>query len=288
MVDRYDLSRATPQYAWPLLVELARAGLAALRQASSGRDELQRGRAAALLERLRIIAERLATFGPVQQAYQLTFTAQDQTGSLLRAETGSMVSTSARSAWDETAAAWEALGQPYQTAIALLRAAEAALADGDRETAAERLRRAAPLSDRLGAGPLSDEIASLARRARIALAAGTAEPARLGLTDARVRGAPPGRSRAGATARSRPSCSSPRRPPACTYPTSSRNSASAAAGKLPPGRTTATCSIRHNRSPDQGDCAAGTGGIRECCRAPRPGSLIRLPRSPAARSWPTL
>ena len=183
MVDRYDLSRATPQYAWPLLVELARAGLAALRQASSGRDELQRDRAAALLERLRIIAERLATFGPVQQAYQLTFTAQDQTGSLLRAETGSMVSTSARSAWDETAAAWEALGQPYQTAIALLRAAEAALADGDRETAAERLHRAAPLSDRLGAGPLSDEIASLARRARIALAAGTAEPARLGLTD---------------------------------------------------------------------------------------------------------
>ena len=63
------------------------------------------------------------------------------------------------------------------------RPAEAALADGDREAAAERLHRAAPLADRLGARPLSDEIASLARRARIALAAGTAEPGRLGLTD---------------------------------------------------------------------------------------------------------
>jgi DNA-binding CsgD family transcriptional regulator/tetratricopeptide (TPR) repeat protein len=205
VVDRYDLSRATPLYAWPLLVMLAHTGLAALRGAKGGQEEALRDRATALLERLRIIAEKLAAFGPMQRAYQLTFAAQSQTASLLRAGTAPDVSssapptsptparagwdpaspTAARVTWDETAAAWEGLGQPHSTAIALLRAAEAALADGDREAAGERLRRAAPLGDRLGARPLGDEIASLARRARIPLTDGTAEPdpGRLGLTD---------------------------------------------------------------------------------------------------------
>jgi DNA-binding CsgD family transcriptional regulator len=205
VVDRYDLSRAVPLYAWPLLVTLAHTGLAALRDAKGDQEEALRDRAAALLERLRIIAEKLAAFGPMQRAYQLTFAAQSQTASLLRAGTAPDVSfsapptsptaaragwdpaspTAARAAWDETAAAWEGLGQPYPTAIALLRAAEAALADGDREAAGERLRRAAPLGDRLRARPLSDQIASLARRARIPLTDGTAQPdpGRLGLTD---------------------------------------------------------------------------------------------------------
>jgi len=193
MVDRYDLSRAAPLYAWPLLVTLAHTGLAALRDAKGGQEEALRDRAAALLERVRIIAEKMAAFGPMQRAYRLTFAAQSQTASLLRAGTAPDVSSSAppaspaaaRAAWDETAAAWEGLGQPYPTATALLRAAEAALAEGDREAAGERLRRAGPLGDRLGARPLSDQIASLARRARIPLTDGTAEPApgRLGLTD---------------------------------------------------------------------------------------------------------
>ncbi|MGH3418838.1 MAG: helix-turn-helix domain-containing protein, partial [Streptosporangiaceae bacterium] len=42
---------------------------------------------------------------------------------------------------------------------------------GDRDGAAERLQRAAPLASGLGARPLSDEIALLARRARIRLGA---------------------------------------------------------------------------------------------------------------------
>jgi DNA-binding CsgD family transcriptional regulator len=174
VLDRYDLSRAAPLYAWPLLVALAHAGLVAL--ASGGTTD----RAADLLERIAIIAEKLETFGPMQRAYQLTFAAQQQTGTLLRGE-----AAAPRAAWDEAAAAWEALGQPYSTAITLLAAAEAALADGDREAAAERLRRAAPLADRLRALPLSGEIAALARRARISLAGGPGGPGpdRLGLTD---------------------------------------------------------------------------------------------------------
>jgi DNA-binding CsgD family transcriptional regulator len=183
VLDRRDLSRAAPLYAWPLLVALAETGLDALRPAP-GREPAD-DRAAAVAERLGDIAEKAETFGPMQRAYRLTFAAQRQTGMLLRGEPAAP-----RAAWDEAASAWEALSQPYATAGALLQAAEAALADGDREAAAERLRRAAPLSDRLGAGPLSGRIAALARRARIPVTGGPGENGpgeagtnRLGLTN---------------------------------------------------------------------------------------------------------
>jgi DNA-binding CsgD family transcriptional regulator len=65
--------------------------------------------------------------------------------------------------------AWEGLSEPYPLGETLLHAAEAALACGDRDGAAERLRRAAPLATRLGAQPLGEQIAILARRARIRL-----------------------------------------------------------------------------------------------------------------------
>jgi DNA-binding CsgD family transcriptional regulator len=71
-------------------------------------------------------------------------------------------------------------------ATALLGAAGAALAAGDRDGAARRLRRAAPLAGQLGARPLGTEIAALARHARLDLGTGRAErrpsPDRLGLT----------------------------------------------------------------------------------------------------------
>ena len=72
-------------------------------------------------------------------------------------------------AWDEAALAWAGLGEPYPLGEALLHAAEAALACGDRDGAAERLRRAAALAAALGAQPLGEQIAILARRARIRL-----------------------------------------------------------------------------------------------------------------------
>jgi DNA-binding NarL/FixJ family response regulator len=73
-------------------------------------------------------------------------------------------------AWDEAAAAWDGLGEPYPRAQALLRAAEAALAGGDRDGATERLQRAASLAAELGTRPLGEQITLLARRARIQLA----------------------------------------------------------------------------------------------------------------------
>jgi DNA-binding CsgD family transcriptional regulator len=90
-----------------------------------------------------------------------------------------------RPGWDAAAQAWDRLGQPYPLAGALLHAAEAAMDQGDRDGAADRLARAAPLADLLGAGPLRERIGSLARRARLGLSSGPAggqPPAVLGLT----------------------------------------------------------------------------------------------------------
>jgi ATP/maltotriose-dependent transcriptional regulator MalT len=72
-------------------------------------------------------------------------------------------------AWDEAAAAWDGLDEPYPLGQALLHAAEAALACGDRDGGAERLQRAAALAAGLGARPLGERIGLLARRARIQL-----------------------------------------------------------------------------------------------------------------------
>ena len=134
------------------------------------------GKAAALRDRLRAEAAALTADGLAQQAHRLTFAAEAGRAG------------DAGAAWDEAARAWEAVGQPYPLAAALLRAAEAALSGGDRDGGASRLRRAAELAQRLGARPLSDDIALLARRARIPLGpdgdgdAAAPEPDRLGLT----------------------------------------------------------------------------------------------------------
>ncbi len=168
-LDRHDL-RPSPRYAWPLLVAGARACAAA------AREDALTATAAALRDRLRTEAAALTADGLAQQAHRLTFTAEAEPAG------------DAGTAWDEAARAWEAVGQPYPLAVALLRAAEAALSDGDRDGGASRLRRAAALAQRLGARPLSDDIALLARRARIPLGPDdegdtpAPEPDRLGLT----------------------------------------------------------------------------------------------------------
>jgi DNA-binding CsgD family transcriptional regulator len=80
-------------------------------------------------------------------------------------------------AWAAAVAAWERLGQPYWAAYAGYRQAEAHLAAGDRDTAAQVLAHAAKVSGRLGARPLDGEIQALARRARLDLAPPTTAPA---------------------------------------------------------------------------------------------------------------
>jgi DNA-binding CsgD family transcriptional regulator/tetratricopeptide (TPR) repeat protein len=179
-LDRYDVL-TSPRYAWPLLVAGARACVAA---AVVGGEALA-DRAVALRDRLRTNAAQLAAAGVTQQAHRLTFAAEV-------ARTGPASPGDVRGAWDEAAQAWEAASEPYPLAVALLRSAEAAFGAGDHDGGAARLRRAAALAGRLGARPLGDDIALLARRAKVGLgsqgdgadagAGGATEPERLGLT----------------------------------------------------------------------------------------------------------
>jgi DNA-binding CsgD family transcriptional regulator/tetratricopeptide (TPR) repeat protein len=187
VMDRFELSSSSPRYAWPVVTAGASAVLAAARLAGLSRDERLRDAAAALAERLRTVAEKLGTFGPSQRASLLTFAAADADAARLLAafpadgiagadgagggggvggagEPGALLQ-----AWDQAVAAWAGLGEPHPQGETLLHAAEAAMADGARDDAAERLRRAVPLADRLGARPLGEQIALLARRARIRL-----------------------------------------------------------------------------------------------------------------------
>jgi DNA-binding CsgD family transcriptional regulator len=176
-LDDNDLANASPRYAWPVLTAGAAAGVAA------ASDDVLRNEVVPLLERLRAVAEKLAVSGPLQQAHQLTFAAADAT---VMHPGGS----EPLAAWDAAFAAWQELGEPFAQAETLLRAAECALAGGDKEAAGERLRRAASAADELGARPLAAAIAALARRARIVLGSGSATApgpdTAAGLTDREV------------------------------------------------------------------------------------------------------
>ncbi len=156
-LERLDLVR-DPRYAWPLLAAAGRicteaGGAVPVRAARHGQAE-------ALLDRLREVTEKMQETGPVQRAGRLTFEAHAE------AEPRQQLAR-----WESAAAAWQDVRQPYQRAAALLRAAEAAAAAGDRDTAGRHLRRAAELAEPLGARPLLADIAGLARNARLDLAA---------------------------------------------------------------------------------------------------------------------
>ena len=168
-LDRFDL-QSSPRYAWPLLAAGARACAAALGHAVAARDHGLAEPARHLLDRLRGLADKLDATGPLQEAYRLTFTAHAARAD----DPAGAPGADPLAGWDATARAWDRLGQPYELACALLHAAKAALDQGDRDGAAERLARAAPLADQLGAGPLREQIGSLARRARLGLPSGTA------------------------------------------------------------------------------------------------------------------
>jgi ATP/maltotriose-dependent transcriptional regulator MalT len=169
---------AAPVYALGLRIEADRAELARARRPGQlvGDD----GAAAALLKRVQDAAESPAAAGiPELAAWQTT----------ALAERTRQQGPSDPAAWAAAAAAWERLGRPYSLAYACFRQAEALLAGGERDTAAEALGRAADLTGRLGARPLDTEVKALARRARLHLppdAAATADapaPAdQLGLT----------------------------------------------------------------------------------------------------------
>jgi DNA-binding CsgD family transcriptional regulator/tetratricopeptide (TPR) repeat protein len=157
-LKRYDVASGSPRYGWPLLVHAAIA---------AGRAPGEE--AAELIDRLRALAEKLDAFGPVQEAWRLTYAALDPAAGLhLRPADGEPATDEEPdplTVADAAVAAWEAVGQPYETAVALIHAARVALADRSSREAKARLRRATPLVRQLGAVPLSAQIADLASRA---------------------------------------------------------------------------------------------------------------------------
>ncbi|WP_067491655.1 ATP-binding protein [Actinomadura hibisca] len=153
------------RYAWPVLA------LGMMACAELNGEALIGGEPA--LPRMEARAAKMRVLGPLQEAWRLTYAA-----ALARAR-GRLD----RAAWDAAADAWRSLGQPVNEAETLTWAAYCALHDGDRDAAAERLRRACELAREVGAPPLLERAEELMRRARIG---GGAQQAPLGLTPREV------------------------------------------------------------------------------------------------------
>ena len=79
--------------------------------------------------------------------------------------------------WTAAVGAWEALGRPYRAAQALRRKAEALLARGEREAAAESAASALAAAQEIGAAWLESEIEGFALRARLRLEPDESSPA---------------------------------------------------------------------------------------------------------------
>ncbi len=86
-------------------------------------------------------------------------------------------------AWAEAVLAWERLGDPFWTAAARLREAEAAAVSGETARAADALRHAHQLANGLGAVTLLADIERLSRRTRIGVDAPTPLVLRAGTID---------------------------------------------------------------------------------------------------------
>ncbi|MFI8190508.1 AAA family ATPase [Streptomyces sp. NPDC085946] len=147
----------TQRYGWPLLLTAATAEADGFGNPATepGRPETVR--------RLRAAAKTLTTGVPVWKAYDQWLRAE-----LLRAE-GRVPPDE----WSAAVAAVEPLERPYDLARVRLRLAEALLVRGagedERARATELLRLAHAVAGHLGARPLADAAALLARRARLPL-----------------------------------------------------------------------------------------------------------------------
>ena len=150
---------------WPLLWMATRVEAD---EAILARDRLEQipARSSARRHELADLAQRLAVQNPAWRGYQALVSAE-----LARAEGKHDVT-----AWSAAADVWRAAGEPYPLAYSLLRLAEAAAEEGDRQRASLSANHAHALASKVGAAPLADELAALARRARLTLAEPAAAP----------------------------------------------------------------------------------------------------------------
>ncbi|MGW1955679.1 helix-turn-helix transcriptional regulator [Streptomyces sp. NPDC001920] len=147
----------TQRYAWPLLLA------AAVAESDAGQTPhpVQEGRAA-FLERLFEAVRKLTTGVPLWLAYE----------KWTRAELDRAQHRATPDTWSDVITAFEALERPYDLARVRHRTAEALLmvgGDDERARATELLRLTLATADHLGARPLAEATARLARRARLSL-----------------------------------------------------------------------------------------------------------------------
>jgi DNA-binding NarL/FixJ family response regulator len=115
------------------------------------------------LERLRRIARTAIDLGGAGRLVEAVLVTGEAEGSRLHRHSDAAL-------WDAAARRREALAQPWETAYARFRQAEAILAGrGDRQEALRLLRGAHTIATKLGARPLVERIEGLARRARVRL-----------------------------------------------------------------------------------------------------------------------
>ncbi|MFJ2516464.1 AAA family ATPase [Streptomyces griseoviridis] len=150
------LPPGTHQHGWPLLLAAATAEADARALPAAGPDR------PAVLAHLRATARTTTTCAPVWRAH-------DQ---WLRAELHRAEGRDTPDDWSDVVTAFERLDRPHDLARVRHRLAASLLATGggdDRDRAAELLRLARAVADHLGARPLADAVALLARRARVAV-----------------------------------------------------------------------------------------------------------------------
>jgi DNA-binding CsgD family transcriptional regulator len=146
------------RYAWPLLWAGMRV---AAEEATRFRDRREpvpaelTGRCIGLAA----AADQLATPAPPWLAFR----------ALVAAEQARAAGTAGTQPWRAAIAAWQDTEEPHLLAYALLRLAEAGSQAGEREEAAQAVQRAYAIADRLGAAPIAEEAAALARGARLSL-----------------------------------------------------------------------------------------------------------------------
>jgi DNA-binding CsgD family transcriptional regulator len=158
--------QTSPRYSWPLLAAAARIAADAVGLPAAARGEGDVDLADVVLQAVRAETRKLDVVGPVQAAFRRTLAAEMARAGRPEAEG----SPDDLVLWQEAAAAWEELGEPFALGYALYRVAEAGLADqADRDAAGEALSRAEAIARDLGARPLGEDVALLARRARISL-----------------------------------------------------------------------------------------------------------------------
>jgi DNA-binding CsgD family transcriptional regulator len=160
------MRRAGDDTGWPVLYALGMAAAAGRAERASARRATAQAEAArrdgeALLARLEATGGR-PDRGPETAAVLLQ----------CRAEQGRLHDRSDPAAWEQAAASWDALSQPYPAACARLRQAEAMLARrAPRAQTEQTLWAAYQVAARLGAAPLRHKLERLAQRGRLRLQA---------------------------------------------------------------------------------------------------------------------